>query len=246
MIGLNSRLGRGQFGRRCLPFPPLYARPPPRPLPPRCTDLKPITKWPPVTVSAVDLYDFTEKEGTVNSPTEQGAVRMGTDKMCNNQFLMASFNPFSAKCGQRQVSTKFPNFIFQNCEKQIALCESTGRELSFEWSHHRISSTDSKVRVTLQNSIKHSGSERVKYRVNSPNGHSRSGQLYLRPPSQNPILLNSETNSVFSHSRKRPAPVTDTFFATRGYPPYRGCLLMTAFTATLRSKECLIRNDRDY
>ena len=42
-----------------------------------------------------------------------------------------------------------------------ASCESTCRELSFEWSHHRISSTDSKVRVTLQNSIKHSGSERV-------------------------------------------------------------------------------------
>ena len=39
---------------------------------------------------------------------------------------------------------------------------STGRELSFEWPHHRISSTDSQVRVTLQNSIKHSGSERVK------------------------------------------------------------------------------------
>ena len=36
----------------------------------------------------------------------------------------------------------------------------TGRELSFEWSHHRISSIDSKVRNSLQNSIKHSGSER--------------------------------------------------------------------------------------
>ena len=35
-----------------------------------------------------------------------------------------------------------PNFIFQNCEKQMASCKSTGRELSFEWSHHRISSTD--------------------------------------------------------------------------------------------------------
>ena len=46
--------------------------------------------------------------------------------------------------------------------QQIASCESTGRELSFEWSYHRISSIDSKVRVTLQNSIKHSGSERVK------------------------------------------------------------------------------------
>ena len=52
---------------------------------------------------------------------------------------------------------------------QISFCEilknkqnlSTGRELSFEWSHHRISSADSKVRVISQNSIKHSGSERV-------------------------------------------------------------------------------------
>ena len=33
----------------------------------------------------------------------------------------------------------------------MASCESTGRELSYEWSHHRISSIDSKVRVTLQN-----------------------------------------------------------------------------------------------
>ena len=40
--------------------------------------------------------------------------------------------------------------------------QSTGRELSLEWSHHRIMSADSKVRTTLQNSIKHSGSERVK------------------------------------------------------------------------------------
>ena len=43
----------------------------------------------------------------------------------------------------------------------MAPCESTGRELSFEWSHHRISSTDSKVRVALQNPIKYSGSEGV-------------------------------------------------------------------------------------
>ena len=45
--------------------------------------------------------------------------------------------------------------------KQMASCESTGRELSSEWSHHRISSIDSKVRVTLQNPLKHSGNERV-------------------------------------------------------------------------------------
>ena len=44
----------------------------------------------------------------------------------------------------------------------MASCESTGRELSSEWTHHRISSIDSEVRVTLQNPLKHSGSETVK------------------------------------------------------------------------------------
>ena len=38
----------------------------------------------------------------------------------------------------------------------MASCESTGRELSSEWSHYRISSIDSKVRVTLQNLLKYS------------------------------------------------------------------------------------------
>ena len=73
-----------------------------------------------------------------------------------------SFNPLTAKCSQRQISAKFPHFIFKDFDKQIASCESTGRELSFEWSHHRISSADSKVRVALQNSIKYSGIEGVK------------------------------------------------------------------------------------
>ena len=47
-------------------------------------------------------------------------------------------------------------------EKQKVPCVSTGRELSFEWSHHRISSTNAEVTVTFQNSIKHSGSDRIK------------------------------------------------------------------------------------
>ena len=38
-----------------------------------------------------------------------------------------------------------------------------------------------------------------------------NGQLYLWLPSQDPVYLNSHTNSVFLHSRKWPAPVTDTF-----------------------------------
>ena len=43
-----------------------------------------------------------------------------------------------------------------------------------------------------------------------------SGQLWLWPPSQNPILLNSHANSVFAHSRKWPAPVTDSFLRAKG------------------------------
>ena len=71
-------------------------------------------------------------------------------------------NPFDAKFSQKQISTKCLNVILQNFEKQRTPCVSTARELSFEWSHHRISFTDSKVRVTMQNVIKDSGSERVK------------------------------------------------------------------------------------
>ena len=55
---------------------------------------------------------------------------------------------------------KIPKFILQNSEKQVSPRESTDTQVSFEWSPHRISSTDSTVRATLQNSI-HSGGERV-------------------------------------------------------------------------------------
>ena len=43
-------------------------------------------------------------------------------------------------------------------------CKSTAEEVSFKWSHHRISSTDSKVRTTLRVSIIDCGSDRVKLR----------------------------------------------------------------------------------
>ena len=39
--------------------------------------------------------------------------------------------------------------------------KSTAEEVSFEWSHHRISSTDSKVRTTLHVFITDSGRKRV-------------------------------------------------------------------------------------
>ena len=45
-----------------------------------------------------------------------------------------------------------------------------------------------------------------------------SRQRYLGPPSQYPVFLNSHTNSVLLHSRKRLAPRTDTIFASRGCP----------------------------
>ena len=67
--------------------------------------------------------------------------------------MESAFNPFTAKCGQMQISTKVPNFIFKYFEKQMASCESIGREISFEWSDHRILSI---VRVTLQNPFSNS------------------------------------------------------------------------------------------
>ena len=52
----------------------------------------------------------------------------------------------------------------QNTEKQIAQCESTVKEDSFELSNHKISSTESKVRTTLQSkdAIIYSGCQMVK------------------------------------------------------------------------------------
>ena len=38
--------------------------------------------------------------------------------------------------------------ILYNWEKSILPCESTAEEVSYEWSHERISSTDSKVRAS--------------------------------------------------------------------------------------------------
>ena len=63
----------------------------------------------------------------------------------------------------QNLTNKIKVMAKKNCtmKKQLVQCESTGREVSFEWSLHRILSSDSKVRVTLQNSIIHSGGKRV-------------------------------------------------------------------------------------
>ena len=42
----------------------------------------------------------------------------------------------------KTLEKSVPNFSLQNIEKQMVPCKSTGEEVSFEWSHHRISSTD--------------------------------------------------------------------------------------------------------
>ena len=41
-------------------------------------------------------------------------------------------------------------------------CKNTAEEVSFEWSHHRISSTDSKVRTLCVRTLIDSGNERFK------------------------------------------------------------------------------------
>ena len=62
---------------------------------------------------------------------------------------LVGFTPFIPKSAKYQNLRKIPNFILLNIEKQMAPCKSTAKEVSFEWSHHRITSTDSKVRSTL-------------------------------------------------------------------------------------------------
>ena len=57
-----------------------------------------------------------------------------------------SLTPKSAK---NQNSRKISNSNSENIEKQMVPCKSTAEEVSFEWSHQRILSTDLKVRTTL-------------------------------------------------------------------------------------------------
>ena len=107
------------------------------------------------------VWNFCARSLTVISPGNQCWLRKMSAVFSGYKCPVYTINPFITKFGKKQISTKFPDFILWNFEKLIAPCVSSGRELSFEWSHHRISSSDSKVRVTLQTSIKHSGTERV-------------------------------------------------------------------------------------
>ena len=57
------------------------------------------------------------------------------------------FHSFTTKDCLSQDSTTVLNSILKNVVKQVVPCESTAEEVSFEWSHHRILSSDTKVRA---------------------------------------------------------------------------------------------------
>ena len=70
------------------------------------------------------------------------------------------------------------------------------------------------------------------------------GQLCLQSPGQNPVLLNSYTNCVFSHSHKQPAPVTDSFFRTPRVSAYKSfyCILLKKDSYTFIVPVKIIQN----
>ena len=63
----------------------------------------------------------------------------------------------------------------------MVLCVSTAEEVSFEWSHHRISSTDLRVRTALHVSITDFGSKMI---------------------NANPVLLKIYSQDFISHVKK--------------------------------------------
>lgn len=58
-----------------------------------------------------------------------------------NFVAVIFFIPKVAKC---RFSTKFPNFILQKNQYNLVLCERATGDVSFEWLHYRILSTESK------------------------------------------------------------------------------------------------------
>ena len=61
-------------------------------------------------------------------------------------------------------------------------CKTTAEEVSFEWTHHRISSTDLKFTATLNASIINSESERRSIQKNSDlSGNQSECSFHCRP-----------------------------------------------------------------
>ena len=67
-----------------------------------------------------------------------------------------------------------------------------------------------------------------------------SKQLHLRPPLQNSVFLNSYTNPVFLHSRKRPGPGTNTISASQKCPLKRAYTVLQETIATTIFKAIVV------
>ena len=65
--------------------------------------------------------------------------------------ILIIINSLTPKSAKDQNSSKNSNFfvffILQNIEKQTAPCKSVAEEVSFEWSHYRISLRDEKLEL---------------------------------------------------------------------------------------------------
>ena len=66
-------------------------------------------------------------------------------------------------------------------------CKSAAKEVSFEWSHHRISATDSKVRTTLHVSI----NRRPVSSIGKAPDHRAGGRGFEPRPDHKPGSLNN-------------------------------------------------------
>ena len=82
---------------------------------------------------------------------------------CKTQFtqnqLILLLNTFTPRTGQTKKLTNVKISRFTNAEKQTAPCKRTAKVVSFEWSHRRVSSTNSKsVRNTYKTSRNHAES----------------------------------------------------------------------------------------
>ena len=74
----------------------------------------------------------------------------------------------------------------------MALCNSTGREVSYEWSHRRISSTDSEFRDTLKSPSRTLAVKGLRHKV-----LSKPYILHMDTPlSYGQVSLSNDTYSV--------------------------------------------------
>ena len=70
-----------------------------------------------------------------------------------SEGLLAALPSLNIIDSKLTATCDFPIVDIVKRWKHVAPCESTTKEVWFEWSHHKILSTDSKVRITSQDSI---------------------------------------------------------------------------------------------